>query len=105
MVKHGINLDSEAVRAFCRKWKIRELAVFGSILREDFRPDSDVDVVVDFEEDADWEIPDLEDIREELERILGRHVDMVTRDGLESSSNWLFRRIVLSSLETVYAPR
>jgi hypothetical protein len=43
MTAHGIDLDSEAIRDFCAKWKIKELSVFGSILREDLRPDSDVD--------------------------------------------------------------
>ena len=105
MVKHGIDLDSEAVREFCRKWKIKVLATFGSIVREDFRPDSDIDFLVDFDEEADWDLADLADMRDELGAILCRRVDMVTRGGLEHSRNWLFRKIVLSSVETIYAPR
>ena len=103
MTRHGINFGSEAVRAFCKKWKITELSVFGSIVRDDFGPDSDVDFVVEFEEGADWDIADLEDVRLGLSGIVGREVDLLTRGALRQTPNWLFRKIVLSELETVYA--
>ena len=77
MTLHGIELDSAAIRDFCKKWRIKELSVFGSILRDDFRPDSDVDVLVEFEpgHTPGWEIIEIED---ELGRLLGgRRVDMV----------------------------
>jgi uncharacterized protein len=103
MTKHGIDLNSEPIRAFCRKWKINELSVFGSIVRDDFRPDSDVDFVVDFEKGADWDLADLADIRIGLSKILNREVDLLTKGALRQTENWLFRKIVLAELETVYA--
>src|SRR5215210_6620237 len=95
-------IRSEPVEHFCRRWKIRALAVFGSALRDDFRPDSDVDVLVTFEVFADWSLLDHMQMKEELEALLGREVDLVSRRGLERSANWIRRDAILSSAETVY---
>ncbi len=70
MKTHGIDLDSLALHAFCDKWKIVELRVFGSILRDDFRPDSDIDFLADFDPDADWDLFDHMDMEEELAAIV-----------------------------------
>ena len=105
MERHGIQLDSPEVLAFCRTWKISRLEVFGSILREDFRPDSDVDFVVDFEDDAEWDLAELEQIRQGLSEIVHRDADVLTRRTLARTDNWLLRRNVLAQLETVYAAR
>ena len=75
--KLQIHVPKERIAEFCRKWKITELALFGSVLREDFRPDSDVDVLVTFSSDADWGFEHLLDMKEELQAILGRSVDLV----------------------------
>src|SRR5438309_1508478 len=98
MTKHGFDLDSPPIREFCRKWKIKQLAVFGSIVRDDFSPESDIDFVVDQEEDAAWDLSDFADMRRDLSAILGRDVDVLTRNALNQSDNWLFRKIVLSEL-------
>lgn len=103
MVRHGIELDSAAIREFCRRWRIKELAVFGSVLRDDFRPGSDVDFLADFQEDSAWDLSELGEMRDELSAIVGHPVDLLTRLALDSSRNWLFRKIVRSSVETVYA--
>ena len=103
MKRHGIDLDSEAVRDFCRKWKIRELSVFGSILRDDFGPDSDIDFLIEHEEDADWNLFDDMEMQEELEQIVGRKVDIVDRAGVESSHNRLLKREIISTAEHIYA--
>ncbi|HLJ56921.1 MAG TPA: nucleotidyltransferase domain-containing protein [Chthonomonadaceae bacterium] len=105
MVAHGIELDTEAIRAFCCKWKIRELCVFGSILRDDFRPDSDVDFLVDYAEDAEWDLFDHFDMQDELARIVGRDVDIVDRGVIETSRNRLRKREILSTAEPVVATR
>src|SRR5438874_11661219 len=103
MIAHGIDLNSEAIREFCHKWKIRELSVFGSILRDDFRPDSDVDFLADFVEDAEWDLFNHMDMEDELAEIVGRDVDLLTRFGVESSRNRFLKREILSHLERVYA--
>jgi uncharacterized protein len=101
MIAHGINLETDAVREFCRKWRIRELCVFGSILRDDFRPDSDIDFLVDFEEYAEWDFEARMEMEEELERIVRRPVDIAT----SSSLKWVIRERVTQSAKVVHAAR
>ena len=105
MVAHGIDLSSEALRAFCRKWMVRELCVFGSILRDDFRQDSDVDFLADFEEDAEWDLLDHMDMQDELSRIVGRGVDLLTRYSIETSENPYLKKSILGSAEPIVALR
>jgi uncharacterized protein len=95
-------IRSEPVDRFCRRWKIRTLGVFGSALRDDFRPDSDVDVLVTFDPSADWSLLDHVQMQEELEALLGREVDLVSRRAVERSPNWIRRNAILGSAETVY---
>ena len=103
MIRHGIDLTSEAIRAFCRKWKIKELAVFGSFLSDDFHKDSDIDFLAEFEEDEEWDLLDELRMRDELERIAGRPVDLMCRQALASGGNPRFQREVLSTAERIYA--
>jgi predicted nucleotidyltransferase len=98
-----IPIERARVEAFCRKWKIAELALFGSVLRDDFRPDSDVDVLVSFAPDADWSLLDHMAMEEELAGILGRKVDLVSRRAVERSANRIRRQAILGSAEVVYA--
>ncbi|MGH2587066.1 MAG: nucleotidyltransferase domain-containing protein, partial [Dehalococcoidia bacterium] len=91
-----ISVSQEQIEAFCRKWKIAEFRFFGSVLREDFRPESDVDVLVRFAPDAGHGLFDLAEMEEELAGILGRKVDLVDQEGVERSENYLRRRSILS---------
>jgi uncharacterized protein len=95
-------IRSDVVGSFCRRWKIRVLSVFGSALRDDFSPDSDVDVLVTFDLSADWSLLDHMQMQEELEVLLGRKVDLVNRRAIERSPNWIRRKAILNSAETVY---
>ena len=85
-----------------RIWKIVELSFFGSVLRDDFRPDSDVDVLVTFAPDGRYSLFDLVHIEEELREILGRNVDLVERKAVERSENYIRRKHILGSLEAIY---
>ncbi len=105
MIAHGIDLDSPAIREFCRKWKIRELKVFGSILRDDFRPDSDIDFLADFDEDCEWDLFDHVDMKVELAGIVGREVDLVSRSGVEASRNRFYIKEILGTAESIHAAR
>jgi len=98
----NIEISKERVAAFCQKWKIVELSFFGSVLRDDFRPDSDVDVLVTFAPDGRYSLFDLVHMEEELGRILGRKVDLVERRAIELSENYIRRRHILNSTQTVY---
>jgi hypothetical protein len=97
-----IELPQEAIADFCRRWRIREFAIFGSALREDFRPDSDVDVLVTFEPDVRWEFQHWLEMTRELESLFGRKVDMVERRLVEQSKNYIRRKHILSHLERIY---
>ena len=94
-----IPVPRQAVAEFCRRNRIRHLGLFGSVLRDDFRPDSDVDVLVEFEPEAHVSLFTLIDMEEELSALLGRHVDLVPRDGLKP----VIRDSVLASEHVVYA--
>jgi uncharacterized protein len=101
--KARIDIPEEQIAEFCRKWKITELALFGSVLRDDFRPDSDVDMLVSFSSDAKHSLFDLIRAENELAAILGRKVDLVEREAVERSDNYIRRNHILNSLEPVYA--
>lgn len=100
MVSRNIDIPMSEIETFCRRWKIRELALFGSVLRDDFRPDSDVDVLVSFEPDAEWDLFHLVEMRDELMTLFGRDVDLVEKDGLR---NPFRRRTILDTREVIYA--
>jgi predicted nucleotidyltransferase len=97
-----VSVPREAIEAFCKRWRIRELAIFGSALRDDFRPDSDIDVLVDFEPDAFWGFTHLLEMTRELEHIFGRTVDLVDRRVLERDRNYIRRNHILRHQERVY---
>jgi len=95
----------QTITEFCQRWRIAELALFGSVLRADFRPDSDVDVLVTFAEAARWSLLDHIAMEEELSQLLGRKVDLVSRRAIERSKNWVRRDAILSGVEPIYASR
>jgi hypothetical protein len=95
-----IELDRERIAEFCRKWRVQELALFGSALRGDFRADSDVDVLVELREDHGLSLYDWVDMIEELRAIFGRSVDLVAKGGLR---NPFRRREILRTAEVIYA--
>ena len=97
-----MDISKEAIERFCRRWKVTEFALFGSALRNDLGPDSDVDVLVSFASDARWTLFNMVDMQAELEEIFGRKVDLVTRRGIESSRNYLRRQAILSSAEVIH---
>lgn len=97
-----IEVDRARLIDFCRTWKVTELSFFGSVFREDFRPESDVDVLVAFAAEAEWSLLDLASMQLELQGIIGRKVNLVERQAVEKSQNYIRRRHVLESLDAVY---
>jgi uncharacterized protein len=98
-----IQISQESLAAFCQRWKITELALFGSILREDFDPNrSDIDVLVTFAPDAGWALLDFVRIRDELVLLLGRKVDLLTKKAVEHSPNPIRRRAILDTAKVIY---
>lgn len=99
----NIEIPTDKIADFCQRWKIKEFALFGSVVREDFRPDSDIDVLVTFAPNAQWTLFDHVDMQDELEAIFGRKVDLVSKRGIERSRNYIRRKAILSSAEVIYA--
>ena len=96
----NITTSKERLDDFCRKWKVAELSVFGSVLRDDFRPDSDVDLLVTFASDAQWSLYDWTDMIGELREIFGRKVDLLS---LQALRNPFRRHEILKAREILYA--
>jgi hypothetical protein len=95
-----VEVSEDAIASFCAHWKIVKFALFGSILRDDFRPNSDVDVLVSFAPNAKWSLWDIIAMKEELETLFGREVDLVQKDCLRNP----FRRYeILSTKQVIYA--
>jgi predicted nucleotidyltransferase len=101
-LSENVPLSHDLLVQFCRRWKITEFAVFGSALRRDFRPSSDLDVLVTFAPDAQWGLLDHVSMQEELSQIAGRSVDLVSRRAIERSENWIRRDAILNSAEVVH---
>jgi predicted nucleotidyltransferase len=97
---HGIEIPEDRLAAFCRQWKVKELALFGSVLREDFGPDSDIDVLVSFQPEAAWSLWDLLDMRDSLRDMFGREVDLIEKEALR---NPFRRHEILKTHKVVYA--
>ena len=95
-------LPMDRIAEFCERWKIQELSIFGSFLRDDFRPNSDLDFLYRFADSVGWSLFDLVTVDEELEAIVGRPVDLVDRETIEKSENWIRRREILGTAEVIY---
>ncbi len=98
-----IDTPLDKITAFCKRWQVTELALFGSVLREDFGPDSDIDVLVRFDSQARHTLLDIAQMENELSRMLGREVDLIERAAVEQSRNYIRRKAILDSAETIYA--
>ena len=94
----NIEIDKQVIAEFCKKNQIRSLALFGSVLRDDFRPDSDVDVLVEFEQGAHVGMLKLAGLEMELSEILGHQVDLNTPGFISR----YFREQVLAEAEVQY---
>jgi len=100
MMNNKLSLPKEKIGDFCLRWKIVEFALFGSALRDDFGPHSDVDILVSFSKDADWDLYDWVNMIQELKEIFERDVDLVEKSALR---NPFRRHAILTNREIVYA--
>ena len=101
-MKTDLALPIDQITKFCQQWQIIELSLFGSILRDDFRADSDIDILVAFAPTANWGLLDHAQMQEELEAVLSRRVDLISKRAIERSSNWIRRQEILSTAQTIY---
>lgn len=103
MSKRKISVSRKKIADFCRRWNVVEFSLFGSVLREDFHPDSDVDVLVRFAPDARISLFDLVDMQDELKDVFGRDVDLVEKEAIQQSENYIRRKSILENAKVIYA--
>ena len=101
-LKERLAITPDKLAEFCQRWHIAELALFGSILRDDFNADSDIDVLVSYQPNAKRGLLEKIRMKEELSSLLHRDVDLVSKKAIEQSQNWLRRKHILDSAEVIY---
>ena len=101
-IRARLGISDAQLEDFCQRWKITELSLFGSALRDDFRPESDIDLLVRYGPAPNRSLVDHVAMERELAELLGRKVDLVSKRGVENSRNWIIRRNILNSAELVY---
>ncbi len=100
MPKKKFRLPRKKIAEFCKRWSITEFSVFGSVLRDDFRPDSDIDVLVSIDPKAQFGLFEIAQMQIELENMFKRPVDLVEKEGLRNPYR---RREILSTAQIIYA--
>jgi hypothetical protein len=104
-LQQRLNLKTTELSQICQQWQITELALFGSVLREDFRSDSDIDVLVSFADNAKITFFDLDTIENQLTQLFNRPVDLVTKKAIQTSHNWIRRQNILNYSQVIYEQR
>jgi predicted nucleotidyltransferase len=99
----AIDLPMEQIQEFCQKWQVTEFALFGSVLRDDFRSDSDIDILITFSPNAKRGLVETLQMRDELQAIFNRKVDLIVKAAIKRSKNWLRRKNILESAQIIYA--
>jgi hypothetical protein len=103
MTIKNINIQEEKLKEICRNYSIKELSMFGSILRSDFDSGSDIDLLIEFEPDMRISLFDIVDLKKEFEKLFGREVDIVTKNAIKRSRNHLRKKNILENYKVVYA--
>ena len=102
VVASRVDLPKEKLAAFCERWGVAEVALFGSVLRDDFKPDSDIDVLVRFRQEATPSLFTLVRMEAELAALMGRRVDLVEWEAVEQSPNYIRREAILASTKVIH---
>ena len=102
MVKVKLKIPRSEISSFCERWNIAEFSIFGSAVGTDFRPDSDVDVLVAFNPNSRISLFEMAQMQDELEVIFGRKVDLISKKGLGNSRNYLRRKAILESAQVIH---
>ena len=97
-----VNLSAKEIDALCKKWGIKNMALFGSVLRSDFGSDSDIDFLISFLLDVSQGLFTIVKIRCELKSLTDRAVDITVRESIEESHNWIRQHEILSTAHTIY---
>ncbi len=103
MTIQNIKIPEDRLSEICKKYLVKELAVFGSALRNDFNKGSDVDLLIEFKPEAKISLFDLIDLKEDFEELFGREVDVVTKNAINRSHNQIRKKAILENNRTIYA--
>lgn len=103
MNKQKFSIPRKKIAEFCRRWKVVEFSLFGSAIREDFHPNSDIDVLVTFAPNTRVSLFDLVDMEDELKNVFGREVDLVEKESILKSENYIRRKNILENTKVIYA--
>lgn len=96
-------INQQAIAAFCKRWNVTEMSLFGSVLRDDFRPDSDIDVLITLKDEESYTFSGLMQMEAELKDIFHREIDLGLRHTVESDPNYIRRKAILNSAQVIYA--
>jgi len=102
---HRLGITSSQLAEFCQNAQIEELALFGSVLRDDFRPDSDIDILVTFHSNCELDLMDLVRLEYDLEDWLHREVDLFEKETVKQDRNWIRRQEILNNHQVIYESR
>ncbi len=100
-LNRNIELPINQIQDFCQRWHITEFALFGSVLRDDFRPDSDIDILVSFELNFRRGLTETLQMRQELQTMFKRKIDLIVKSAIERSENWLHRKNILGTAQVI----
>ncbi len=100
-----LGISHHQLAEFCQQSHIEELALFGSVLRDDFRPDSDIDCLVTFAPNSKISLLEFIGLEEQLQDLLHRKVDLVQKSAVEKDHNWIRRKAILASAQVIYESR
>jgi uncharacterized protein len=102
MLKANIDIKNGEIEKFCKKWGIKEFSIFGSALRDDFKPESDIDIVIDFDENKVYSLSECIQMESELKVIFNHKVDLIWKRSIVNSENYIRRKHILDSVEVLY---
>ena len=102
MTINNLDIQEEQLHKICKKYLIKELALFGSALRDDFTENSDIDLLVEFVPDSGITLFNIVDLRDEFEKLFGREVDIVSKNAVRRSRNFIRKNAILKDYKVIY---
>ena len=103
MTLHNIYIGEDQIKEICNRFLIKELAIFGSVLRDDFNESSDIDLLIEFTPDSRISFFDIIDIQDEFKKLFGREVDIVSKNAIRRSRNYIRKKTILENHKVIYA--
>jgi predicted nucleotidyltransferase len=102
IIHQKLNLPQIEITQICQQWQITKMSLFGSILRDDFNSNSDIDILIQFSPDARQGLFTLAKLKHKLEDITGRSIDIVVQESVENSNNWIRKNEILTTAQIIY---